>query len=191
MEFERISIIKLLTVVTLLMMFTSVSPVSSHGDIELIMVNGAMKAPDLCDTPSQSITIKVISADEFKYDKAEYKVEKSTCYTFTFSNPTGIEHDMNVDEVHDEIGMVHMHVVNATVGPNGDGSISQNVLMPNKDVTYKIYCTVTGHDASGMHADLVVGNGSSSNSLPGFGFYVITASMIGIVLVVRQRKLRL
>lgn len=193
MKVHRVTIIKLLSVVTLLLMFSSSNQVTVHAEEELVMDHGAMHAPDLCTTPTKTLTISVPSADQVKFDKSEYKVDKDTCYKFTFSNPTGIEHDVTVDAVAGEIGFVHMHVINATVGPNGDGSVSQNVMTPNKDVTYPMFCEITGHRAAGMESKLIVGNGSSSGSsfLPGFGFYMAAISIFAIGLVVRQRKLRL
>jgi len=178
---------KLLAVVTIVLMFTASNHVAAEEE-NLIMDHGAMHAPDLCDAPTANLTIAV-DGQNIAFAKSTYHVEKNTCYTFTFENPSGIEHDVTVEAVAGQIGFVHMHVVNATVGPHHDGSVSQNVMTPNMDVTYKMFCEIAGHDAAGMHSQLVVGQGSSDTSKsPGFGLFTLSFAIVTLAVIEKQRK---
>ncbi|MHA2099973.1 MAG: hypothetical protein ACW99A_14945 [Candidatus Kariarchaeaceae archaeon] len=145
---------------------------------------------DHCVTPTEEITITVGENSGLAYDKNEYKVSKNTCVEVTFVNAAIIEHDVSIDEVHEEFETAHIHLANNTDGHDGDGHKTLHIQTPDKDTEYEIYCSVPGHKTGGMVAKLIVGEGNpDDDSLPGFGLFTAFAVFITLVILQKRQKL--
>ena len=110
---------------------------------------------------------------------------------FMFKNTQDVEHDFTILKDGDE--WAHLHLDNSldnTTGPS-PGLRVIHLQMPDEDVTFKYVCTVTGHEAAGMKGDLVVGDGSSEDDAPGFGFVSAFAGIIALFAltpILRRKK---
>ncbi|MHA2052255.1 MAG: Heimdall-CTERM domain-containing surface protein [Candidatus Hodarchaeales archaeon] len=147
------------------------------------------EAIDHCLTPTTEVTITGGEGGQFVYDKKEYKVPKDTCVELLFVNLSIIEHDVSIDEVHDHLEEVHIHLANNTDGHDGDGVKSMHIQTPNEDTEFEIYCSVTGHKAGGMVATLIVGEGNPDDSfLPGFEFLGLFLAMSSLVIIYKRKN---
>jgi hypothetical protein len=81
----------------------------------------------------------------------------------------------------DTFGGIHIHLMNSTDGPNGDGVDQTNVMSPSSDTTLTFDCEVTGHKAAGMVGELVVGS-PGGGFLPGFQFTTIMVTLLAGVI---------
>ncbi len=161
-----------------------------HHEIELISEKGTMRAPDQCNETTLEITITSKDAKSLDYDADEYNLEKNTCYKLTFQNLSPVlEHDFTIDEVEGEDGIepIVLHATNSSSGLNEDGKVSMNILTPNADTEFYTRCTVEGHEAAGMNAILIIGDGNTG-FLPGFEVAIALTSIFAIGLITRFRK---
>ena len=142
-----------------------------------------------CDGPTDKLL--VVGDSNIKFDQQIYKVPKATCIEVTFKNTAeDIDHDMNIDEVTGDKGIkiTHLHQANNTDGPNGDGTITLNILTPDADTEFEIYCSVPGHREAGMVSTLVVGEGNpDEKGLPAFELFGALFSISFIVLILKRR----
>lgn len=169
-----------------LVIFSILFSVVVFGGLGIAPIKAADKATDHCDTPTAQLTVIASNADgDFVFDKKEYNVERATCYTLTFENAGVVGHDMTIDADGNDFKLVHLALDSST---DNNGSISMNILTPDKDVTYKIYCSVTGHADAGMTAKLIVGAGSKDSSAPGFSWVIALAAFVLPVMILRKRR---
>ena len=161
----------LLVATFMLSMFNIVTIVSAESDY-----------PEHCTSPKEEKVVGMIVND--KFNVTEIKVDKGECFTIVIQNTDSTEeHDFVIDEV----GGGNHSVIDANLaGPNIDhvdfdsetptsdygygttGINKFNVQAPNVDATFVYYCDVPGHRQNGMEGKLIVGNGASSKSSPGF-----------------------
>ena len=162
------------------------TPSDDHGDETM----GEHEAADQCETPTYEINIIGGENAQITFDQTKYYVPLDTCVEVIFANLDIIEHDVSIDEIHDSIEKVHLHLSNNTDGHEGDGVISMHMQTPNFDTEYDIYCSVPGHKAAGMTATLIVGEGlpEDESFLPGFGFFALFISMSTLILFYRKKN---
>jgi plastocyanin len=86
--------------------------------------------------------IEVIG-NQFTYDPSEVTIPAAGSSTIRLVNTDVVEHDFTVDE----LGIS----IKAPVGGSGEATVTD--AAPG---TYKVYCTVAGHEAAGMVGSLVV-----------------------------------
>ncbi|MCE7734388.1 MAG: hypothetical protein GPJ54_05880 [Candidatus Heimdallarchaeota archaeon] len=179
---------KIFTVFLLmLMMFYGNIAFAEEGHDETV---GDHEAVNQCTTPTTEITITGGEGDQIIYDNNEYKVPKDTCVELIFVNVGTIEHDVSIDEVHDSLEEVHIHLANNTDGHDLDGVKSMHIQTPAEDTEFDIYCSVVGHRQAGMIATLIVGEGNSEDEsfLPGFGFLGLFLAMSSLVMIYKRKN---
>lgn len=179
---------KIITVFLLmLLMFYGYSALAEEGHEEEA---GDHEALDHCDNPTTEVTITGGSGDQIIYDKNEYKVPKATCVELIFINLSPTEHDVSIDEHHGEFEEVHIHLANNTDGHDADGVKSMHILTPDEDTEFNIYCSVVGHQAAGMEAVLIVGEGNPEDEsfLPGFEFLGLFLAMSSLVMIYKRKN---
>lgn len=164
-----------------------------HHEVELIEEMGTMRAPDHCSTSTKELLITSKDDASLAYDKEEYQLEKNTCYNLTFKNLALIEHDFTIDEVEGENGIepIVLHASDSTSGVSGGGAVSMNIMTPNADTEFYTRCTIPGHEAGGMFATLIVGEGNPENDtgfLPGLEIPILITSLLVISLFTRYKK---
>jgi uncharacterized cupredoxin-like copper-binding protein len=147
-----------------------------------------------CSNPTTTLTITAAPSgqdSDVSFDKTQLKVDPSTCFTMKFINKApSQEHSFVIDSTSD-FGGVHIHLMNSTDGPNGDGVDQTDVMSPSSDTTLTFYCGVAGHKEAGMVGELVVGNPSSGGFLPGFQFTTIMVTLLAGVIalpILKKRK---
>ncbi len=145
-----------------------------------------------CEDSTYDLTVIGGQDEQIRFDSTEYKVPKDTCVKVTFKNfSESTDHDMNIDEIAGENGIkvTHLHQANSTDGPNGDGTISLNILTPNADTELEIYCSVPGHRQAGMIATIIVGEGNPADEsfLPGFEFLGLFIAMISVIFIYKRK----
>lgn len=176
--------LKLLTVILLLgLLFYGTTAIANEDHVEEA---GEHEAMDHCDTPTTEITIEGGKDNAIAYGEKEYQVPLDTCVEVIFANLAIDEHDISIDEVHDVMGEVHIHLENNTDGHDADGVKSMNIQTPNEDTEFEIYCSVSGHKNAGMVAILVVGSGNAL--LPGFGFYSLFVGLTALVIISKKKN---
>ncbi len=84
-----------------------------------------------------------IEASEFKYVDDAWTIPAAGDTTFELVNVGVVEHDFTIDELDFQIL--------ANVGETVTGTLSNPAAG-----TYKVYCTIPGHEAAGMVGELVV-----------------------------------
>ena len=169
----------------LLMLYANSTLASEgHGD------ENEHEAVDHCETPTEEITINGGTGGAIVYDKNEYHVPKNACIELIFVNEAIIPHDLSIDEIHDELEKVHIHLENNTDGHDSDGKMSMHILTPDQDTEYEIYCSVEGHKEAGMIATLIVGEGLPDDEgfLPGFEFISFIFATIAMSVIIKKRK---
>lgn len=147
------------------------------------------EAANHCTTPTEEIEIIGGENNQLTFDQSEYYVPRNTCVEVIFVNVAIIEHDVSIDEVHDTFEEVHLHLASNTDGEDGLGVISMHIQTPDVDTEYDIYCSVLGHEAGGMKATLIVGEGISddSSSLPAFGLLTSIFAMSAVFAVYKRK----
>ncbi len=89
-------------------------------------------------TPTSEVTVK--GDDALKFDKERYETTAG-CVNFTYLNEGGIPHTLLIKN-NDEFLL--------QIGDSDEGTVE---LEPGQ---YTLYCNITGHEAGGMVAELVV-----------------------------------
>lgn len=145
---------------------------------------------DQCTNPTEFRAISTVALG-LQYNTTVMKVPKNTCVKITFVNLQVIAHDfmINADtNSNHSFGGAYIYLASDTAGVNGGNYLSQNVLTPNTNITYRFYCNMTGHSAS-MSGDFIVGSGSPASALsPGFEFIAVFSSLVTFVTIIRIRK---
>jgi uncharacterized cupredoxin-like copper-binding protein len=121
-----------------------------------------------CSTgPSQPATDVTVEMSDFAYSPSSVTVPAGQPVNFTVKNIGNIEHDFVVEEIEATTGMVqdsgseahHAHGeeknydLHVSAGA-GDTSVFQ--LTVSEPGTYKVFCSVEGHEAAGMVGELIV-----------------------------------
>ncbi len=164
----------------------------------LLLSNSAVVAQDdhheddteQCTDPTQTVEI-VADPDadgSLNYDKTEIILDKNACVKIIFKNKAVITaHDFTTDAVADDgFEGIHVHMENNTDGHEGTDTKEFHLKTPDLDVTYKFYCSVTGHEEAGMYGDMIIGEGSS---LPGFtlSFALIPLFFLALLPIIRRK----
>lgn len=137
-----------------------------------------------CSNATEFVTIKAIPTT--KYDTSKIIVSKDTCVSITLINEDAVTHDFAIDGVSGENGIQEVYILTEFGGAT-TGSF--NVTTPNTDVTFEFYCWQSGHKASGMVGDFVVGEGSPESDSPGFGLWMALGAFLSLALLIpRIRK---
>ncbi len=114
--------------------------------------------------PATEITIDM---NEFLYTPAEITIPVNQPVVLTLINSGAQEHDFvvetipvtNVQAQHESSGQHHMtgnaaeYDLHVSVGANGTNTLS---FIATQAGTYKIFCSVQGHEVAGMVGELVV-----------------------------------
>jgi plastocyanin len=87
-------------------------------------------------------TAEVIG-NQFKYDPPALSISSAGSTTIQLVNRDVVEHDYTIDELDIQIA--------AAVGSTGEATLSD--IAPG---TYRVHCTIPGHEAAGMVGSLVV-----------------------------------
>jgi plastocyanin len=87
-------------------------------------------------------TAEVIG-NQFRYDPPALSISSAGSATIRLVNQDVVEHDYTIDELDIKI--------EAPVGGTGEATLSG--IAPG---TYRVYCTIPGHEAAGMVGSLVV-----------------------------------
>lgn len=170
--------------VTALLMFSNPGITATQAHVE---VGGDCNNP----TTTLSITAAPNGQDsDVSFDKSQLKVDTNTCFTMKFTNKAPTQAHSFWIAKSDNFGGIHIHLMNSTDGPNGDGVDQTNVMSPSSDTTLTFDCEVPGHKAAGMVGELVVGNPSSGGFLPGFQFSTIIVSLLAGVIALPILKKR-
>jgi nitrous-oxide reductase len=84
-----------------------------------------------------------VVGNQFRYDPPALSISSSGSTTIQLVNRDVVEHDYTIDELDIQIA--------AAVGSTGEATLSD--IAPG---TYRVHCTIPGHEAAGMVASLVV-----------------------------------
>lgn len=109
----------------------------------VIACGGSSATPTPEPTPEPAAAAIEVIGNQFKYDPAEVTIPSAGSSTIRLVNKDVVEHDYTIDEL--EIS------IKAAVGGSGEATLTD--VAPG---TYKVYCTVPGHEAAGMVGSLVV-----------------------------------
>ena len=94
--------------------------------------------------PTPEAAAFTVDALEFKYEPVdEWTIPSGGSTTFELVNKGVVEHDFTIDELDFQIL--------ANVGETVTGTLTDPAAG-----TYKVYCTIPGHEAAGMVGTLVV-----------------------------------
>jgi len=116
------------------------------GGDDTSTAGGAATEPASMDgaggAPGPGGKIEVIGK-EFSYSPAKVTVKAGQPVTIVLKNTGSIEHDITISKAGFKL----------TVPGNNTG---EKVLKANEPGSYKMYCSVAGHEAAGMKGELVV-----------------------------------
>ncbi|OLS28409.1 MAG: hypothetical protein HeimC2_07550 [Candidatus Heimdallarchaeota archaeon LC_2] len=137
---------------------------------------------DECSTPTQFITIA--AGPGIIYDTDKLELEKATCVKITLINKDIQFHDFTIDFVAGDEGITSVYIL-----LDAGETASFSVLTPDVDVTFTYYCNQPGHRDGGMEGKFNVGEGSSEDDSPAFGFWItIMAFSLIVSLIVKKRN---
>jgi len=146
-----------------------------------------------CDNPTttRSITAAPSGQDsDVSFNKDSLQVPTGVCFKMTFTNMAPSQEHSFVIDASGSFEGVHIHLMNATDGPNGNGTQSTNLQAPDSAMELTFYCGVTGHKAAGMKGIFTFG--SSNSGTPGFTFGTAIIGLLSafVALPVLRKKIR-
>ncbi|MET0727963.1 MAG: sulfocyanin-like copper-binding protein [Acidimicrobiales bacterium] len=97
-------------------------------------------ASDVTECEPADATVQVGALDSLKFDAESYDATAG-CIEIRYVNEGSVDHTLLVDGVDD---------FKLAVGDTDDGTL------PLDTGTYRVYCDISGHEAAGMTAELVV-----------------------------------
>lgn len=117
--------------------------------------------------PSKPATEVTVELTDFAYSPAAITVPAGQPVTFTLKNTGNIEHDFVVEKIDARTNMVqdsgseahHAHGQEQNYDLHvsaGMGETSVFQLTVAEPGTYKVFCSVEGHEAAGMVGELIV-----------------------------------
>jgi nitrite reductase (NO-forming) len=109
----------------------------------VIGCGGSSATPTPEPTPEPAAAAIEVIGNQFRYDPPEVTIPSAGSSTIRLVNKDVVEHDYTIDEL-------EIHIP-APVGGSGEATLTD--VAPG---TYRVYCTVPGHEAAGMVGSLVV-----------------------------------
>ena len=109
----------------------------------IVGCGGSSATPSPTPEPTLAPAAFVVEASEFKFVPPELTIPATGSTTIELANKGTINHDFTVDELEFQIAV-------------DIGETKQGTLTDPAPGTYKVYCTVAGHEAAGMVGSLVV-----------------------------------
>ena len=113
----------------------------------VIGCGGSDATPTPEPTPSPAPSIASVrgsgSGNAFRYDPPELTISAAESTTIRLVNKDVVEHDYTIDELDLKI--------DAPTGGSGEATLTGTA--PG---TYRVYCTIPGHEAAGMVGSLIV-----------------------------------
>lgn len=135
----------------------------------LLVVTSLILLSACAAAPSKPATDVTVEMTDFAYSPSSITVPVGKPVTFTVKNTGNIEHDFVVEKIDAATTLVHdsgseahhahgeeqnydLHV------SAGAGETSVFQLTITEPGTYKVFCSVEGHEAAGMVGELIVRN---------------------------------
>jgi len=109
----------------------------------VIGCGGSDATPTPEPTPEPVAAAIEVIGNQFKYDPDEVTIPSAGSSTIRLVNADVVEHDYTIDELDVKI--------EAAVGESAEATLTD--VDPG---TYRVYCTIPGHEAAGMVGSLVV-----------------------------------
>lgn len=85
-----------------------------------------------------------VTATEFKFDPSQITVEKGQRVEVAFQNKGGVTHNFTIPD---------LNVKSKDIAP---GQTDRVEFTPDRSGTFKIVCTIPGHEEAGMVGQLIV-----------------------------------
>lgn len=129
-----------------------------------VMVLGACASPKPSSSPATELTVEMT---DFTYSPSSLKIPAGQPVTLTVNNTGNIEHDFVVEKIaaatkviedngsdaHHAHGAEQSYDLHISARP-GEASVVQVTV--SEPGTYKIFCSVEGHEQAGMIGELTV-----------------------------------